>query len=119
MPLTTRNTRARAKLLRRAETEAEKRLWGNLRNRRLNGYKFVRQVPIGPFIADFLCRDKSLIVEVDGATHSTDEEILSDERRTNFLAAQGYGIHRVQDTDVFTILDDVFEMILMKLENRE
>ncbi|TIM09255.1 MAG: DUF559 domain-containing protein [Mesorhizobium sp.] len=61
---------ARARKLRVNETEAEYRLWGELRGRHLNGYKFVRQVPLGPFIADFVCREKGLIVELDGSQHA-------------------------------------------------
>ncbi len=108
----------RARDLRRAETEAEKRLWGYLRDRRLNGNKFVRQAPVGPYYADFLCREKRLIVEVDGATHSEDQEIAYDKRRTEFLTSQGFRVHRVQNADVFIILPDVLDMILMILDGR-
>ena len=65
----------RSRELRRAETPAEKLLWGKLRARRLCGYKFVRQEPIGPYFADFLCREHALVVEVDGATHSAEDEL--------------------------------------------
>ncbi len=113
---TPRKILRRARTLRRTETEAEKRLRGYLRDRRLNGNKFIRQAPVGPYFADFLCREKRLIVEVDGATHSEDREIAYDVRRTEFLTLQGYRVHRVQNVDVFTILPDVLDMILMKLE---
>ena len=59
--------------LRRSQTEAERKLWHRLRNRGLCGFKFVRQEPVGSYFADFLCREKALIVEVDGATHSSAE----------------------------------------------
>ena len=78
----------RARGLRRAQTPTEARLWSELRNRGLAGHKFVRQEPIGPYFADFLCRERALIVEVDGATHSTDEELAHDTRRTRFLKAR-------------------------------
>jgi very-short-patch-repair endonuclease len=74
-----------ARDLRRDSTLAEKRLWEQLRNRKLDGFKFVRQAPVGPYIADFLCREGSLVVEVDGATHSTAAEMASDKRRTEAL----------------------------------
>ena len=68
----------RALSLRRADIPAEARLWSNLRGRRLQSFKFVRQEPIGPYVVDFLCREARLIVEVDGATHSEDREIAYD-----------------------------------------
>jgi very-short-patch-repair endonuclease len=116
MSYTPRKSLGRARSLRREQTEAEKSLWGCLRGRRLNGHKFVRQEPICPFIADFLCRKRKLIVEVDGATHSESEEIAYDERRSKYLQALGYEILRVQNADIFTIRDDVLDMILMALE---
>ena len=118
MTYTPRKSLNRARGLRREQTEAEKRLWGCLRSRRLNGHKFVRQEPIGPFIADFLCRERKLIVEVDGATHSEPDEIAYDERRSRYLRALGYKILRVQNADVFTICDDVLDMILMAPEGK-
>jgi very-short-patch-repair endonuclease len=75
----------RARSLRRTQTPAEARLWSKLRNRGLAGHKFVRQEPVGPYFADFLCRERALIVEVDGAAHSTSEELTQDARRTRFL----------------------------------
>ena len=94
----------------------KKSLWGCLRSRRLNGYKFIRQEPIGPFVADFLCRERKLVVEVDGATHSEPHEIVYDERRSRYLATLGYKVLRIQNADVFTIRDDVLDMILKSLE---
>ncbi len=76
----------RARELRRAETSAEAKLWARLRSRRLSGLKFVRQLPIGPYFADFVCREEMLIVDVDGATHGTADEIEADTRRTAALA---------------------------------
>ena len=77
-------TQTRAKSLRHQLTDAERKLWNALRNRSLGGFKFLRQVPIEPYIADFLCRDRQLIVEVDGATHAGDHEIAHDARRAAF-----------------------------------
>jgi very-short-patch-repair endonuclease len=84
----------------------------------LSGYKFVRQEPIGSFIADFLCRERKLVIEVDGATHSEPGEIAYDERRSKYLAALGYKVLRIQNADVFAIRDDVLDMILMALEGK-
>jgi very-short-patch-repair endonuclease len=108
----------RARSLRGADTPAEARLWTDLRGRRLQKFKFVRQAPIGPYIVDFLCREARLIVEVDGATHSEDREIAYDRRREVFLKAEGYQIVRVQNDDVYRHINDVLDMILMGLEGR-
>ncbi|MGD0565282.1 MAG: DUF559 domain-containing protein [Roseiarcus sp.] len=101
----------RARALRRAQTEAERLLWRRLRARGLNGFKFVGQEPIGPYFVDFVCREATLVVEADGATHSTDDEIRGDERRASFLRAQGYRITRVGNDDVDRNLDGVLETI--------
>ena len=118
MTYTPRKATRRARSLRHTHTAAEKRLWGYLRNRSLNGYKFVRQEPVGSYFADFLCREKMLIVEVDGATHSEDHEIAYDARRSAFLKSQGFSVLRVQNADVYAILPDVLDMILMGLEGK-
>jgi very-short-patch-repair endonuclease len=107
----------RARGLRRAQTPAEARLWSKLRNRGLAGHKFVRQEPIGPYFADFLCRQRALIVEVDGATHSTAEELAQDARRSRFLEEKGYTVLRVLNTEVMNELDGVLERSL-SLEKR-
>ena len=100
-----------ARRLRKEETLAEKRLWEQLRNRSLDGHKFVRQVPVGPYIADFMCRAEKLIVEADGATHSTDAEVERDRIRTQYLEAQGYRIHRFQNDEIVNGLDEVLSLI--------
>ena len=86
-----------ARTLRKSETLVEKRLWEQLRNRTLDGFKFSRQVPIGPYIVDFTCREQRLIVEADGATHSADEELTHDNRRTGLLKSEGYCVIRFQN----------------------
>jgi very-short-patch-repair endonuclease len=72
--------RARARRLRREQTDAEARLWLRLRNSQINGAKFRRQQPLGPFVADFCCMEVGLVIEVDGGQHS--ERELADARRT-------------------------------------
>jgi adenine-specific DNA-methyltransferase len=100
-----------ARRLRKDETLAEKRLWEQLRNRRLEGHKFVRQSPVGPFIPDFVCRESRLVVEVDGATHSTPEELARDRARSNFLEAEGYRILRFQNDEILNGMDEVLTII--------
>ncbi len=109
---------ARSRALRKNQTSAEKRLWERLRGRRLKGFKFVRQEPVGPFFVDFVCRERALVVEVDGATHSTEEEIISDKRRECFLKAKGFSIVRMTNEEVFTNIDGVCETILVAIEGR-
>ena len=78
----------RARSFRKARTPAEARLWSKRRNRGSAGDKFVRQEPIGIYFADFVCREHSLIVELDGATHSTDEELRATRAEPRFLRAR-------------------------------
>ncbi|CEJ83774.1 conserved hypothetical protein [Hyphomicrobium sp. GJ21] len=71
----------KSRVLRASETSAEEKLWLRLRDRRLGGFKFVRQFSIENFIVDFACRREQLIVEVDGGTHGTPQELVNDTRR--------------------------------------
>jgi very-short-patch-repair endonuclease len=79
-----------ARVLRRNSTDVERLMWRLLRDRRFAGVKFRRQVPIGPFIADFACTQHRLAVELDGGQHGS----ASDERRDAFLAARGWRVIR-------------------------
>jgi very-short-patch-repair endonuclease len=104
-----------ARRLRRSETEEEYRLWGDLRNRLLNGHKFARQIPIGPYIVDFICRESHLIIEVDGSQHANDP---ADQRRTQWLNEQGYAVLRFWNHEVMRERRSVLEMIVAALEKR-
>jgi very-short-patch-repair endonuclease len=103
--------------MRKAETPAEKRLWSRLRSRRLSGLKFVRQEPVGTFIVDFVCNDLMLAIEVDGATHSTEERITSDQRRTKYLNRAGFGVLRFSNEDVYRRLENILETIIARTKN--
>ena len=105
----------RARILRKNMPDAENRMWYYLRNRRLGGYKFVREHVIGKYIADFVCRDKKLIIEVDGGQHMTAQAY--DQRRTENLEALGYQVIRVWNHEVFENIEGVVEKILNVLEN--
>jgi very-short-patch-repair endonuclease len=83
-------TRSFARRLRRAQTAAEVTLWRELRDRRLDGWKFRRQDPIEGYIADFLCFEARLIVEVDGPLHEEIERKLKDRKRDTILLAHGF-----------------------------
>jgi very-short-patch-repair endonuclease len=108
----------RARTLRREQTVAEEQLWRHLRGRKLNGFKFVRQEPIGPYFGDFVCREEKLVVELDGATHGTVPEIKRDERRSGYLAEWGYRVIRFTNAEVFEAPGGVVETILAALERR-
>lgn len=85
-----------ARNLRRDPTEAEKRLWYHLRNRRLDGFKFRQQEPLAGFIVDFLCEEARLIVEADGGQHSPEGDAL----RTQTLEKAGYIVLRFWNNDI-------------------
>jgi very-short-patch-repair endonuclease len=102
----------KARHLRREETDAERKLWSELRNRRLCGYKFTRQVPLGPYIVDFLCRSHRLVVELDGDQHAWSE---TDAGRTAYLNRYGYSVLRFWNNEVFKETDEVLTTILAVL----
>jgi len=99
----------RARELRSNPTDAERVLWRHLRLRQIGGYKFRRQRPIGPYIVDFVCLEKKLVVEVDGGQHS--KQKASDDRRDSWLRSEGLTILRFWDHEVLTQLDDVKQVI--------
>lgn len=92
-------------------TEAERKIWQRLRSGQLQGFKFRRQHPIPPYIADFCCIEKQLIVELDGSQHQQD----ADSARTQYLQAQGWRIARFWDNDALmhteAVLDAIWNMI--------
>ena len=99
---------ARAKAMRSEMTDAEAKLWRLLRAKRFVGFKFRRQQPIGPFIADFVCQAARLIIEADGSQHAESE---SDARRTAWLEARGYRVLRFWNGDILTKSDDIAAVI--------
>jgi len=98
--------------MRKDPTRAEWMLWWSLSCSAL-GVKFHRQVPIGPYIADFACFSHRLIVEIDGPTHDTREQY--DNRRDHWFQARGWRIIRITDEDVWRTRSEVIAMILMEL----
>ena len=99
----------RARSLRRESTEAEQRRWSALRNRRLEGTRFRRQVVLGRYVADFCSAHPKLVVELDGIQH--EDQRTYDEARTRYLEAQGYLVLRFWNGDVFVHLDAVLGKI--------
>jgi very-short-patch-repair endonuclease len=108
-------TTNRARSLRRNKSSAEAMLWQALRNRALSQHKFARQEPVGPYFADFCCRERKLIIEIDGATHSTDAELARDAKRTGFFESQNYRVIRFTNADVYDDIESVANTILAAL----
>ena len=102
--------RLRARELRNDATDAERHLWRYLKLRQLAGLRFRRQVPIGPYVADFLCPQARLIVELDGGQHV--ERIDADEARTRVLVDLGYRVLRYWNDDALLRTQDVLDDIL-------
>ena len=97
-------------------TEAEKRLWARLRANRL-GCHFRRQHRIGPYVVDFTCLERKLIVEVDGGQHNEPKGAAHDARRTDFLQRDGYEVLRFWNNDVLARTDNVVETIWSHLNS--
>ena len=95
----------RARALRAQASPAERLLWRHRSGSQLDGFKFGRQIPIGPFFCDFLCRSHRLIVELDGGSHDT--RLDYDARRTEILEAEGYKVIRFTNEDIFRRLEGV------------
>jgi very-short-patch-repair endonuclease len=98
-----------ARKLRSNPTDAETRLWSRLRHKQIDGHRFRRQVPPGPYVADFVCLDARLVVEVDGGQHA--ERAAQDTSRTAWLEAQGFRVLRFWNNDVLQNLDGVLQEI--------
>ena len=107
---TTANIQRRAKELRQEATPAEKMLWERLRNRQLGGFKFRRQHPLGPFIADFYCAERRLVVELDGGIHDTQKE--EDEQRTRQFEEFKYRVIRFRNEEVLSNIEIALQKIL-------
>jgi very-short-patch-repair endonuclease len=107
-----------ARDLRRQQTDAEKKLWARIRNRRVDGWKFNRQVPNGPYVLDFFCFEASLVLELDGGQHTEAERAEHDAVRTAFLEQQGLTVLRFWNGDVLKNIDGVLEHIYLALGKR-
>ena len=106
-----------ARNLRQSQTDTEQILWRCLRNRRLGGFKFRRQHPIEPYLLDFYCREKKLAVELDGGQHNEPNHRLKDDRRTEFLTAQGIRVLRFWNDEMAQETEAVLEVILRALQD--
>jgi|SRR5690606_21969395 len=105
-----------ARALRKNSTDAEERLWSRLRRRQLDGWRFRRQVPLGPYVVDFACLAARLVIEVDGSQHSWRAE--HDAARTSWLEANGFQVLRFWNNEVHSNLDGVLETVRRALQTR-
>ena len=108
-------TTARARRLRQVDNDAERLLWGALRARRLNGFKFVRQLPIDRYFADFACREIRLVVELDGHQHAGSDY---DRTRNAVMAANGWNVARFWSHHVMREMGSVLETIVAIADGR-
>ncbi len=99
---------ALAQKLRRTATDAEKSLWLRLSRRQLGGYKFSRQMPLGPFVCDLMCREAKLVVEVDGGQHGPGRDLARD----RLISDEGYRVLRFWNHEVLENVDGVLLTIL-------
>jgi very-short-patch-repair endonuclease len=100
--------KARARAMRREPTEAERKLWYALRDRRMQALKFRRQAPVGPYIVDFLCLAHRLVLEADGSQHAESER---DVARDAWLARAGYRVLRFSNRDILMARESVLATI--------
>lgn len=111
--------RGAARSLRNNSTEAERKLWHCLRDKRLCGFKFRRQQPIGPYIVDFYCSGAKLVVELDGSQHGDGRRPIYDLQRTRWLETHDYAVIRFWNTDVLKDSDYVLGCILHAIQKRQ
>jgi len=104
-------TNLRARDLRWRMTDGERKLWSLLRRKRVSGFRFRRQAPIGPYIADFFCPEARLVIELDGEPHSDEAQMRRDQSRTEWLQAHGCRVIRFWNLEVFQHPTEVIETI--------
>ena len=97
-------------------TQQERKLWQLLRNRTINNCRFRRQYPIGSYIVDFVCREKNLVIEIDGGQHNENKNITYDSDRTKYINSRGFNIIRFWNNDIDNNIEGVYETILKELE---
>ena len=101
-----------ARRLRTNQTDAETALWNRIRNRQIGSHKFVRQEPINEYICDFVCREKRLVIEVDGGQHN---ESAQDAVRDRRLIEEGYKVVRFWNNDVLGNIKGVLLVVQQEL----
>lgn len=100
-----------ARNLRKNMTPQEHKLWTLLRNRKFKNLTFKRQYPIGNYIVDFICREKWLIIEIDGGQHNTPDKLEYDKTRTEYLEQRGFKVIRFWNNGIDNNFESVFAVI--------
>jgi very-short-patch-repair endonuclease len=101
----------KARDLRNNMTEQERKMWSVIKNRQFFGYRFLRQYCIGNFIVDFICREKKIIIEIDGGQHNNPNDIEYDIKRTNYLNTLGYTIIRFWNNEINDNIEGVYNKL--------
>ncbi|KAB2881268.1 DUF559 domain-containing protein [bacterium] len=101
--------------LRNHATRSEKLLWSHLKGKQLSGFKFRRQHGVGPYVLDFYCPEAKLAIEIDGASHDSDDAKTKDQRRQAFIEEFGVRFLRFKDTELFENPNKVLEKIKEEL----
>jgi very-short-patch-repair endonuclease len=101
--------------MRRAMTPAERKLWHALKAHRFQGLHIRRQVPMGPYVADFICHAAKIVIEVDGSQHGFDRHAERDRARDDWFQEQGYRVFRFWNHDVLTGIDSVLDTIFANI----
>jgi len=101
----------KSRQLRKNMTPQERKLWCIIRNRQFFGYRFRRQFPLGQYIVDFICREKKIIIEIDGGQHNEIKNIQYDNERTEYLILEGYKVLRFWNNDIDKNIGGVYEKL--------
>ena len=108
-------TKEKRKVLRKNQTDAEKKIWAKVRNRQISGYKFFRQYGIGQYIVDFYCPQLKLAIEIDGGQHYTEDGQAADQQREEYMKSAGVKTIRFSNSDCLKNIEGVFKQILMEI----
>ncbi len=103
--------KTKARELRKNLTQQERKLWNIIKNKQFYGYKFLRQYPIEPYIVDFVCREKKIIIEIDGGQHNEPWEVEYDKKRSLFLASRGFKVVRFWNNEIDNNIEGVYKTL--------
>ena len=101
----------KSRQLRKNMTPQERKLWDIIKNRQFFGYRFRRQFPLSQYIVDFICREKKIIIEIDGGQHNEIKNIQYDNKRTEYLISEGYKVLRFWNNDIDKNIVGVYEKL--------